>query len=155
VTAACQPRGRLAGWLAVWQSPTAGARRGGCRPRDGRHREGWGRSRAAGSDPFSREGRHEIWGWKAETVAWPRTGGGMDGNGGVGGRGSAAALGSTNSLPALTGGELVRAPLHVSHCLFQDNEALGGAGGDGGSGGNGGAGSAALGGGMSPVFTDW
>src|SRR5262245_44592918 len=81
--------------------------------------------------------------------------GGAGGNGGVGGRASTGALGSTNPLPAFTGGELVRATLHVSHCLLQDNEAIGGAGGAGGAGGNGADGGLGRGGGLSIVFTDW
>jgi hypothetical protein len=62
--------------------------------------------------------------------------GGMDGNGGAGGPGQGGVINNSNP----TGGLLVRATLHVSDSVFQDNETIGGAGGNGGSGGNGGAG---------------
>jgi hypothetical protein len=77
--------------------------------------------------------------------------GGAGGNGGAGGPGQGGVINNSNP----TGGLLVRATLHVSDCLFQGNEAIGGAGGNGGSGGNGGAGGVGHAGGLFNSFADW
>jgi hypothetical protein len=90
-----------------------------------------------------------------QSLGGPGGSGGAGGNGGVGGNGSGGAIQNANPPPALTGGALVRATLHVSDSLFLGNEAIGGAGGNGGSSGNGGAGATGQGGGLINQFADW
>jgi hypothetical protein len=90
-----------------------------------------------------------------QSLGGPGGNGGMGGNGGVGANGSGGAIQNANPPPALTGGALIRATLHVSDSLFLGNEAIGGAGGNGGSSGNGGAGGTGRGGGLINQFSDW